>query len=948
MSFFLPRLLVAALTLAAPPWLAPAAAADAPAASVPERPRAPNDESAYRRFVLPNGMKVILLSDPKLNNSAASLAVGVGNLADPPNRQGLAHFLEHMVFLGTEKYPSVTDFDQYLGRNGGLNNAYTASDRTNYHFEIRHEAFAGALDRFAQFFIAPLFDPRFTEREINAVNSEHQKNLENDMWREFALRNLNFREGHPGRKFGTGNKETLGGTTREELLAFHRQHYSANRMTLALTGPASLDELEKLARTHFGPVPNLQRPELRYPADFLPPKPALRVLRMEPVKDLRSMTLTFPLPDLRATVQSKPTDLIGFVLGNEGPGSLLAQLKREGLATGISVGSEQDTPDYGAFEMRISLTPEGLAQYPRILALVFSTVAQLQRVGVPPHLFKERQTLARLDEMYRDKGDGVMRAVPLANALMDHPIELAERVPFLWTQEDPAALRRVLGQLRPDNLLVTLVAKGLATDKTAPIYGTRYGYSEDTGPAYAALLAPPTVAGITLPKPNPYVPARTTLLPVQPLKLIDESGLSLYYAQDTEFQRPLAAHVLRFRLPRSMATLRNAVLLRLYTEAVKESLNESTYAAAEAGLRFTIGGSLDGIQLAVEGYDDAVGKLLDVLAAGLVEIPLPAERFAALKERVLRELSGFEQIDAHLAVAEARRRALREFHWRPDEELPIARDITLAQVKAFAQQLYRRGKLEALSYGNLTAAQASAAVRRAAAGLNTTAVPEAELLKRRALVSPAGEALRSSQSLKVNNSAFRREVVLGSDSAELRAAAMVLSNFIADPFYSELRTRQQLGYIVGSTLAEEARQIFLAFIIQSGEYPADVLEERADAFIRTFPALLAALPDDGWATLVAGVRAKLEEKDKSIADRAARFFDLAYERNADFNRRETTLAALATLGKARAGELLSSALAASTARSRTFLGFSREHQPKSPPAVSFTDVEAWKAKQRYD
>jgi insulysin len=202
--------------------------------------------------------------------------------------------------------------------------------------------------------------------------------------------------------------------------------------------------------------------------------------------------------------------------------------------------------------------------------------------------------------------------------------------------------------------------------------------------------------------------------------------------------------------------------------------------------------------------------------------------------------------------------------------------------------------------------------------------------------------------LKVNNSAFRREYVLGTDSAELRAAAMVLANFIGDPFYSELRTRQQLGYIVGSTVADEARQLFVAFIIQSGEYPADVLEERADAFIRQFPALLAALPDDGWATLVAGVRAKLEEKDKSIAERASRFFDLAYERNADFNRREATLAALGTLTKARAGEVLSTALAPSTARSRTFLGFSREHQPKSKPAVTFTDVDVWKGKQRFE
>ena len=97
-------------------------------------------------------------------------------------------------------------------------------------------------------------------------------------------------------------------------------------MTLALTGPASLDRLEAWARSYFAPIPDLQRPELRYPADYLPRKPALRILRMEPVKDLRRMTLSFALPDLRAQAGSKPAALIAFVLGHEGAGSLLAAL----------------------------------------------------------------------------------------------------------------------------------------------------------------------------------------------------------------------------------------------------------------------------------------------------------------------------------------------------------------------------------------------------------------------------------------------------------------------------------------------------------------------------------------------------------------------------------------------------------------------------------------------
>ena len=950
MPIFLTRfvsLLLLATCVAAPASGAPAAAA-IDVAAVPPRQAAPNDASAYRRFVLPNGMRVLLLSDAKLNVASAAVAVGVGSLSDPTERQGLAHYLEHMLFLGTEKFPSVEEFGEYLQRNGGYNNAYTARDRTNFHLEIRPEAFDGALDRFAQFFIAPKFTPEFNEREVNAVNSEFQKNLEDDGWREFALRNSVYRPGHPARNFNIGSRETLKGTTREELLAFHRRYYSANRMTLALTGPASLDRLEAWARAYFAAVPDHQRAELRYPADYLPPKAALRLLRMEPVKDLRRMTLSFPLPDLRAEAGSKPAELIGFVLGNEGAGSLLAALKAEGLATGMSAGADADTPDYGSFDITVSLTPRGLEQYQRVLSMVFASIEPLRRSGLPAYIFNERRAMAALDERFRDKGEGANLATALANQVMDYPIEIAERVPYLWLREDPAAVGKVLGQLRPDNLLVTLVAKGLPADKAEPTFGTRYSYVEDSGPAWAALAQPPAVAAVRLPPPNPYVPARTDVLPIEPARLIDEPALSLYYAQDTEFQRPLLTHVLRLRLPRDMASLRNATLLRFYEACVKESLNETTYAAAEAGLRFGFGASLEGVQFSVDGYDASAGRLLVEVLAGLRDCPLSADRYAALKDRLLREFSAFDRVDAYMTLLESRRRAVREFHYRPDEMLPVARELTLAQVQAFARTLYARGKLEALSHGNLGAADAVAAARRVAAVLRAAPVPAAQLLRRRLLAVAPGQAVRTSETLQVNNSAFRRELLLGADTPEMRAATLALAAFVGPQVYTELRTKQQLGYIVFGGAGNEDHTQFAFFIVQSGDYAADELESRAEDVIRQLPAQLEALPDAEWQTIVAGVRAKLLEKDKSVGERAARLFELAYERNADWARDGATLAALDRLTQQRSAAILASALAPKTARTRTFLGFSRDHKPKTPPVVSFTDAKPWKARQRYE
>lgn len=134
--------------------------------------KSPNDDRQYSALLLPNGLQVVLVSDPTLENSAASLAVGVGSAHNPKTQLGLAHYLEHMLFLGTEKYPEPDGFMKYTQANGGMTNAFTAYDKTNYLFQINAGKFDEALDRFSDYFKKPTFDPNFSDKERNAVNNE--------------------------------------------------------------------------------------------------------------------------------------------------------------------------------------------------------------------------------------------------------------------------------------------------------------------------------------------------------------------------------------------------------------------------------------------------------------------------------------------------------------------------------------------------------------------------------------------------------------------------------------------------------------------------------------------------------------------------------------------------------------------------------------------------------
>ncbi|OIW10021.1 hypothetical protein TanjilG_32761 [Lupinus angustifolius] len=109
------------------------------------------------------------------------------------------------LFLMSEKYPVEDNYSKYIIKHGGSTNAFTASEQTNYYFDVNKDGFEEALDRFAQFFTKPLMPSDATMREIKAVDSENQKNLLSDGWRMHQLQKHISAEDHPYHKFSTGN-----------------------------------------------------------------------------------------------------------------------------------------------------------------------------------------------------------------------------------------------------------------------------------------------------------------------------------------------------------------------------------------------------------------------------------------------------------------------------------------------------------------------------------------------------------------------------------------------------------------------------------------------------------------------------------------------------------------------------------------------------------------------
>jgi insulysin len=903
----------------------------------------PEDQSVSRNLVLENGLKVLLVSDPAFNKSAASLEVQAGSLMDPEERQGLAHFLEHMLFLGNKKYPEVDDFSTYLESHGGYTNAFTGEDRSNYHFEIQHDAFDGALDRFSQFFISPLFSPEYIEREINAVHSEHQKNLEQDDWREHQLFKTFYRKDHPANHFATGSMETLKGIKQEEFIRFYETYYSANRMSLVLLSNKGVDELEKLAKAYFLPVKNNNLKKLKYEPDYLEQVMGLRIIKRLPVKDIRELTLMFSMPGFIEHYKTKPETLVGFCMGHEGKGSILSYLKSQGLATGMSAGGGNTTADYGSFMINIKLTQKGVEQYQDVIKSCFSYITLLHEKGIPDYLFKEIQRIAELDYTYKYKGEGADRASHLAGNMNQYPPELAETVDYIYEKPVPELINSVVKNLTPENMLCMLTAKGLDTDSIEPYYGTQYSYSVEKGKVYSSLIKPSRIKELTLPDPNPFLPENVRLLAEQPVNIINEQGIEMWYSQDTTFKRPEATIVFRIKHDKGVVSPPYMARLSLYAACVNEMLNEIAYPASEAGLDFQLSEDLDGITIIINGYTSSISMLLKEIGSRLKSFEISEQQFNDVKERKIQGWGNFKMGQAWEIARHVSRMIRKQTYFSVDSILEEGKLIQFKELKGFTDALYNKARIEGIAHGNITAEETVALTRMIQSYLNSTPIEKGDTFKQAILVEKVNDPLTYIERLETNNSCLWKTVYLGSETPELRMAARIIDKFVSQPFYTEMRTKQQLGYIVSAAAQEDNGHHYLFFIVQSESHPADEIRERADNLIASFPSEFEALPENIFTQFKTAVRTELLQKPKSIMEKAMLFDRLTFEYNRDFDRKDEDLKALDKLTKAQVLKILSDSINPATRKTVDILLFAKQHSMRPETKASIEVIDTFKA-----
>lgn len=839
-------------------------------------------------------------SSSQTKKAAAAMCVGMGSFSDPFEAQGLAHFLEHMLFMGSTEFPDENEYDSYLSKHGGSSNAYTESEHTCYHFEVKREFLKGALRRFSQFFVSPLVKIEAMEREVLAVDSEFNQVLQNDACRLQQLQCHTAAPGHPFKRFSWGNNKSLvdamekGINLREQILKLYGDYYHGGLMKLVVIGGESLDVLESWVKELFGNVKKGPQVKLEFKAEG-PIWKAGKLYRLQAVKDVHILDLTWTLPCLHRDYLKKPQDYLAHLLGHEGRGSLHSFLKSRGWVTSLSAGVGDEGMHCSSiayiFGMSIHLTDSGLAKIFEIIGFVYQYLKLLREVAPQEWIFRELQDIGNMDFRFAEEQPQDDYAAELAENLLLYPAEHVIYGDYVYKIWDEEMVKYLLGFFMPENMRIDVISKSFMSQDSQyePWFGSCYAEEDISQTLMDLWRDPPEIDFLLhLPSNNEFIPCEFSIRansacngPVNSLSprcLFDEPLMKFWYKLDSTFKLPRANTYFRINLKRGYDNLKNCLLTELFILLLKDELNEIIYQASVAKLETSVCFFSDQLQLKVYGFNDKLPVLLSKVLAVAKSFWPTDDRFKVLKEDMKRALRNTNMKPlSHSSYL--RLQVLCKSFYDVEEKLCLLNDLYLADLEAFIPELRSQLYVEGLCHGNLLEEEAIAISNIFKTNFSVPPLPIEMRHREDIIYLPSGANLV--RDVNVKNKLERNSVIelyfqieqdVGMESIRLKALIDLFDEIVEEPYFNQLRTKEQLGYNVECSPRVTYRVFGYCFIIQSSEYSPIYLQGRIDNFINSLEELLDGLDQDSFENYRSGLLAKLLEKDTSLTYESNRFW----------------------------------------------------------------------------
>ncbi|CRK88533.1 CLUMA_CG002224, isoform A [Clunio marinus] len=825
------------------------------------------DKKEYRLIKLENGLKALLVRKKKDENNsndsedsaAANLTISVGSFDDPPSAMGLAHFLEHMVHMGSRKYPEESSYNDFLTVNGGRRNAMTASEFTTYFFNVAEEVFPEALGRLEQLIEAPLLMQNSMQREREAVDSEYEMiNSSNAVRIQSIVKSL-IHDFHPASKFNVGNLKTLRDNISDEelhkeLLKLHDK-YVANKMYLAVQSSKTLDELQSLVVEQFSNIKsgneevNSVIVARDNPEDYFKPEFFNSVHYVMSKTSKNSILLAWPLPSIIEHYKVAPLDYISNIFGNEGEGGISTYLRENHWVTKVDLYTDDTNliskSSINLVRISLDLTESGIENISKILEAVFSYLLMIKETPIEEHrrLYNELKEKSENSFKFHTESEPIDNVLDNATNMLVYDDADILRGKSIYQRFDAEIISDVIERLNQRKFgTIILTSKHESYPYREKYHNTEYdriAFPDEYQKLWDERKVKPN---FFLEKSNPYKTTNFDIFenddesPIFPLKIFEDGIFEVWHRLDNKFKLPTIQLKMKLISPIFLSSTENLSMLKIFTKTFEFYLKAEFFDAKSAN--YIVDTSIDrnGMKFSFTGHSQHMIKFYDNVTKFLKNFLEMAdqETLDAIKENLKQSLSE-KLMTNYILNNEFTGKVLLE-HYHSDFDIIDQVDkVTLENLRNFKSKFLSHLNIQILAQGNITKDQALQIVNLAKTNIKCDVVSEEYERKQRCYQLPQGNNVLRLKSLMLNddNSAIKNFYQIGPDTIRTRCMTRLAAMILNPKAYDYLRSKEQLAYGVACFFREKGGIVALAVLIlsQEGKHSYSKVCSKLDTFI---------------------------------------------------------------------------------------------------------------------
>ncbi|GAC18887.1 insulinase family protein [Paraglaciecola arctica] len=836
------------------------------------------DNRQFNHIELANGLRILLVQDPNSVKSACSVTFNVGHFNDDKDCHGINHLLEHMLFLGNHKFTEANAFNDFIATHGGSINALTGTEYSSYFYDVASEYEQQALTHLFAMLSKPLFREVLIEKEINAINAEFLLKQKDDLRRLYQVHKETCNPAHPFSQFSVGNQQTFAPFSplqlKQKLLRIFERYYQPQNACLCLVSQQPLSVSEKLVRQQFSDWPsNNELSEEPLPALYLEHNLGIQI-NILPLQKARRMILTFALPQQHSHYRSKPLSVLSHILGDEGGGGLLHFFKTKNWATSLSAGGGIEGSTFKDFNINLQLTDEGIKYTDEVITAIFSYIQLIKENGIETWRIEETATLNQLIWDFPEQAKAIDEACHYSQAMFEYPPHHLIAGDYILDKPEVHLVLQMLEFFCPENMRIKTVTPFVKTTHKAKWYHTPYSVQPIAATRMQSFLSGSWRSSFALPKANQYLPPCQPLNPivnefVLPKQIIKENGLDIWYGQDDKFKQPKGDCFLSFDCQAVNEGIQLTTAKRLWVALLNEKLNQKYYQANLAGMHFHFYPHQGGFSLQTNGFSANQLEFCSNLLTQIVAHEDFSDSFSQIKAKQSQGLSNsllnkpINRLFSKLSVI------MQQQNNDPSDVAQAMENLTLDDIPVTKEKLLSQFHLEGMMYGNWTPEEAY----RISADIKNFRMKYATCARIHRGIADIRRTKAISYQVECQHSDPAVVIYFQAPDASLKNIALTIltEQLLATPFFNQLRTEQQLGYLVGSGYIPYNQHPGIGFYIQSPHHPAKFLIDAIHLFLQQTVENINQF-SHLWESLKKGVMKQLMEKDTNLSMKSQRLW----------------------------------------------------------------------------